>query len=237
MNTTIPTKYSPLPSGDDKTVAVRQMFDAIAGRYDLVNRLMTFGMDQGWRSHAIDSLAVTQGATVLDLACGTGDMARELEARGVMAIGADLSFGMLAAAPSPFARLQCDSVDLALADGSVDGVTCGFALRNFTNLAATLTELARVLTPGGRIALLDVAEPPNALMRIGHSFYFNRVVPIVGGLLSDRDAYAYLPRSVAYLPPTNELLALVHAAGFAQITRTLLTGGIAQLISAERRTG
>jgi demethylmenaquinone methyltransferase/2-methoxy-6-polyprenyl-1,4-benzoquinol methylase len=237
VNTTIPAKGSPLPSGDDKTAAVRQMFDAIAGRYDLVNRLMTFGMDQGWRSRAIDSLSVTRGATVLDLACGTGDMARELQARGVTAIGADLSFGMLAAAPHPFARLQCDSVALALADGSVEGITCGFALRNFTDLTATLSELARVLSPGGRIALLDVAEPPNALMRLGHSVYFNRVVPVVGGLLSDRDAYAYLPRSVAYLPPTDELLALVHAAGFGQITRTLLTGGIAQLISAERNPG
>lgn len=234
MNPTIPAKGSPLPSGDDKTVAVRQMFDSIAGRYDLVNRLMTFGMDQGWRSRAIDSLRVSHGATVLDLACGTGDMARELQARGVTAIGADLSFGMLAAAPRPFARLQCDSVDLALADASVEGITCGFALRNFTDLAATLTELARVLRPNGRIALLDVAEPPNALLRFGHSLYFNRVVPVVGGLLSDRDAYAYLPRSVAYLPPTHELLELVHAGGFEQITRTLLTGGIAQLIAAKR---
>ncbi|MCZ7630441.1 MAG: class I SAM-dependent methyltransferase [Microthrixaceae bacterium] len=107
-------------------------------------------------------------------------------------------------------------------------------MRNFTDLAATLAELARVLRPGGRMALLEVAEPPNPLMRLGHSIYFNRMVPVVGGLLSDRDAYAYLPRSVAYLPPTDELLGMVHGAGFTRITRTMLTGGIAQLISAMR---
>lgn len=230
----IPARNNPLPEGADKTVAVREMFDAIAARYDLVNRLMTFGMDRGWRSRAIDSLGLQPGDVVLDLACGTGDMARELEHRGAIAVGADLSFGMLAAAPRSFGRLQCDSLDLALADGSVQGVTCGFAMRNFTDLRATLAELSRVLRTRGRVALLDVAEPPNPLMRIGHSVYFNHVVPLVGGVLSDRDAYAYLPRSVAYLPPTDELLAMVHDAGFAHITRTLLTGGIAQLITAER---
>ncbi len=230
----IPSKGDPLPSGESKTVAVRQMFDSIAARYDLVNRLMTFGMDRGWRSRAITSLELPRGSTVLDLACGTGDMARELRSRGAIAVGVDLSFGMLAAAPAPFPRIQCDSLDLALAGSSVDGVTCGFALRNFTDLGATFVELARVVAPGGRIALLDVAEPPNPLMRAGHSIYFNRVVPIVGGVLSDRDAYAYLPRSVAYLPPTGHLLALVADAGFMNISRTLLTGGIAQLITAER---
>lgn len=234
MSHTIPSRGAPLPTGRDKTLAVREMFDTIAGRYDLVNRLMTLGMDQRWRCRAIDSLSVGPGTTVLDLGCGTGDLARELRGRGVSTIGTDLSLGMLEAAPEAFPRVQCDAADLSIRGGSVDGVTCGFALRNFTDLPAVLDELARVLRPGGRIALLDVAEPPRALMRIGHSVYFNRVVPLIGGLLSDPDAYAYLPRSVAYLPPTAELLEMVDAAGFHEITRTLLSGGITQLISARR---
>lgn len=234
MSSTIPAQGAPLPTGQDKTLAVREMFDTIASRYDLVNRLMTLGMDRRWRHRAIDSLSVGRGATVLDLACGTGDMAQELRRRGVSAVGTDLSLGMLGAAPEAFPRAQCDAADLPIGTGSLDGVTCGFALRNFTDLPAVTRELARVVRPGGRIALLDVAEPPNPLMQLGHSIYFNRVVPLIGGLLSDADAYAYLPRSVAYLPPTRELLEIVRRSGFDDITRTLLSGGITQLISARR---
>lgn len=210
------------------------MFDAISGRYDMVNRIMTFGMDRGWRTKAIESLGTPDGSVVVDLACGTGDIARELDERGWSCVGADLSLGMLGAAPGPFARVQSDATALPLRSACAGGATCGFALRNFTDLQGTFDELARVLRPGARIALLDVAEPPNPLVRMGHGIYFNRVVPVVGGLLSDRDAYSYLPRSVAYLPPTDALLAMVHRSGFVEVTRTLLTGGIAQLISARR---
>ncbi len=112
--------------------------------------------------------------------------------------------------------------------------TCGFALRNFTDLGATLSELARVVRPDGRIALLDVATPPNPFMAFGHNVYFNKVVPRIGGLLSDPDAYSYLPRSVAYLPPRPELLGLVAEAGFTEVTHQLLSGGISQLITATR---
>ena len=230
----VPRRGDPLPTGDDKTVAVRSMFDSIAGRYDLVNRLMTFGMDVRWRTSAIDSLGLSPGDRILDLACGTGDMALEISECGGVPIGVDLSHGMLAAAREPFPRAQCDALALPLPDALLDGATCGLALRNFTDLGATLVEMARVLRPGARIALLDVAEPPNRLMAFGHGIYFNRVVPMVGGMLSDRDAYSYLPRSVAYMPPSEELLALVHRAGFTSIDRTLLSGGISQLIRATR---
>ena len=231
---TIPGRSDALPSGEAKTAAVRSMFDAISGRYDLVNRVMTFGMDRGWRTRAIRSLGPPDDSVVVDLACGTGDIARELDSVGWHSVGVDLSLGMLGAAPGCFARVQADSLALPLHDACAGGATCGFALRNFTDLGATLVELARVLRSGARVALLDVSEPPNPLMRLGHGVYFNRVVPLVGGLLSDRDAYSYLPRSVAYLPPTGELLSMVHSAGFVDIERTLLTGGIAQLITARR---
>jgi demethylmenaquinone methyltransferase/2-methoxy-6-polyprenyl-1,4-benzoquinol methylase len=171
---------------------------------------------------------------VVDLACGTGDLARELAGRGLTAVGADLSYGMLAAAPVPFPRVQTDGSAMPFPDASVDGLTCGFALRNFTDLAATLVETARIVRPGGRIALLEVAEPPNPVMRFGHGIYFGKVVPKIGALLSDGDAYRYLPRSVEYLPSPDELVQMVTDAGFRDTKRTLLSGGISQLITATR---
>ncbi len=230
----IPRADEPLPTGADKTASVQALFDTIAPRYDLVNRVMTFRMDVGWRRRALDLLGLAPGATVVDLASGTGDLAAEMAGRGLVPIGADLSFGMLAAAPVPFPRVQADGVALPFPDGSVDGATCGFALRNFTDLEATIAELGRVVRPGGRIALLEVAEPPNPIMRWGHGIYFGRIVPVIGGLLSDGQAYAYLPRSVAYLPEPPELVAMVERCGFRDVDRSLLSGGIAQLITATR---
>lgn len=233
----IPGSDAPLPTGADKTRAVQAMFDVIAPRYDLVNRIMTFRMDVRWRRRAVGSLGLSPGSVVVDLACGTGDLARDLTAGGLVPVGIDLSFGMLAAAPTPFPRVQADGLALPLADAAVHGATCGFALRNFTDLAGTLAELARVVRPEGRIALLEVAEPPNAVMRLGHRAYFHHVVPRIGGLLSEADAYAYLPRSVAYLPEADELVGMIAAAGFTHVRRRLLSGGISQLITATRSDG
>lgn len=223
-----------LPEGGEKTTAVRALFDTIAPRYDLVNRIMTFGMDRGWRRTAVDRLQLDAGATVVDLAAGTGDLCRELAARGHRPIGIDLSLGMLAHARTNAPLVQADGLRLPLPEGRVDGLVSGFALRNFTDLAGTLAEVARILRPGGRVALLDVAEPPNAALRWGHRLYFGRVVPLIGGTLSDRAAYRYLPKSVAYLPPVDQLLAQLGAAGFDAVERRLLTGGITQLITAIR---
>lgn len=224
-----------LPEGDEKVAAVRGMFDAIAPRYDLVNRIMTFRMDVGWRRRTVRSLGIRPGDTVVDLACGTGDLCRELAAQGARPIGVDLSFGMLAAARTSAPLVQGDALGLPLPDGSVDGITCGFALRNFASLPPFFAELARVVRPGGRIALLEVAEPPNPLLRFGHGIYFGKVVPLVGGLLSDPAAYRYLPRSVAYLPDPGTMLGQLADAGFVQVERRLLSVGIAQLVTAARR--
>ena len=228
------TETEPLPTGDEKVVAVRSMFDAIAPRYDLVNRVMTFRMDVGWRKRTIAQLALPQAATILDLACGTGDLCKGLAAAGLRPVGMDLSFGMLAAARTEVPLAQADALRLPVPDGSVDGVTCGFALRNFVELAPFFAELARVVRPGGRIALLEVAEPANPLLRWGHAIYFGKVVPVIGGLLSDAAAYQYLPRSVAYLPEPDEMLAMLAAVGFRDVDRQLLSTGIAQLITATR---
>ncbi len=223
-----------LPQGEEKTRAVTAMFDAIATRYDLVNRVMTFRMDVGWRRRTVTDLSLSAGSIVLDLASGTGDLSRELRSRGLEAISVDLSEGMLRADRSGVPRVLADALRLPIADGDVDGATCGFALRNFRELPGFFAELERVVRIGGRVALLEVATPDNAVLRWGHSVYFGKVVPVIGGLLSDRDAYSYLPRSVAYLPEPEQLVAMFRDAGFPDATRTLLSGGIAQLLVGTR---
>lgn len=224
----------PLPQGEQKARAVRTMFDGIARRYDLVNRIMTFGLDVWWRRRAARALALARGSLVLDLACGTGDFCRELSRRGMRAVGFDFSFGMLGRARTSAPLAQADILSLPVPDGRADGITCGFALRNVVDLKALFTEIARVLRPGGRIALLEVSEPRSRVLRWGHAIYFNKIVPFIGGLLSDRAAYSYLPASVAYLPPRDELLDMLHAAGFPNARRISLSGGVAQLLVGTR---
>lgn len=225
-----------LPEGEEKVAVVRSMFDAVAPRYDLVNRVMTFRMDVRWRKKTVASLGLPSGSTVLDLACGTGDLCRDLQAAQLRPVGVDLSFGMLAAARTTAPLLQGDVLRLPFPDGSVDGVTCGLAMRNFQALPPFFAELARVLRPGGRVAILEVAEPKSWVLRTGHAFYFGKVVPIIGGLLSDAGAaYKYLPKSVAYLPAPEVMLQQLRDAGFDDVDRRLLSAGISQLVTATRR--
>jgi demethylmenaquinone methyltransferase/2-methoxy-6-polyprenyl-1,4-benzoquinol methylase len=223
-----------LPEGDEKRAAVRTMFDTIAPRYDLVNRLMTFRLDVRWRRLARHSLDLPAGSVVLDLACGTGDFSVDLARDGHRPIGIDLSFGMLASARTTAPLVQGDLLELPVADGAVDGAVCGFALRNLVDLPPFFAELNRVLRPGGRIALLDVSQPDNRLVRWGHGLYFNHLVPRIGGLLSDRSAYAYLPRSVSYLPEPERLVEMLQGAGLAAVEHRQLSGGVTQLLTARR---
>ena len=189
------------------------MFDTIAPRYDLINRLMTFGLDQAWRRGTVAALALPEGARVLDLACGTGDLSRLAQRRGYRVVGADLSAGMLGANGASTPLVEADGSRLPFADGAFDGLVCGYALRNFTDLAATLAESARVLRPGGRLAVLEVDTPTAPLWRAGYDLWFTKAVPALGAALSDREAYRYLPQSVAYLPPTPVLRAMLREAG------------------------
>jgi demethylmenaquinone methyltransferase/2-methoxy-6-polyprenyl-1,4-benzoquinol methylase len=213
------------------------MFDTIAPRYDLVNKIMTFGLDRLWRKAAVAALGLEQGSLVLDVACGTGDLCRDLDSAGYHPVGVDLSMGMLAHARTGAQLVHADALDLPLAAGGLDGVVSGFALRNFASLLPVFTELARVTRPCGRVALLDVAVPSNPVMRAGHAVYFGRVVPRIGAALSDADAYRYLPKSVAYLPEPDVMLAMLGDAGFEAVERRLLSGGITQLVTATRRAG
>ena len=223
-----------LPEGQEKVRAVQEMFDAIAPRYDLVNRIMTFRLDTRWRRKAVRLLNLPQGSIVLDLASGTGDLCVDLQRVGIHPLSMDLSFGMLAADRSGSPRSQADILNLPIGDQSVDGATCGFALRNLVDLPAFFNELGRVVRPGGRIALLDVGIPHNRFIRFGNGIYFGKIVPKIGGWLSDPAAYRYLPKSVAYLPPRDEMLRALQAAGFSNASHHQLSGGITQLMLGTR---
>ena len=223
-----------LPTGAEKVTAVRSMFDAIAPRYDMVNRIMTFRLDVRWRKKAVAELGLPAASRVIALASGTGDLCIDLRRAGLHPLSFDLSFGMLAADRSHAPRSQADVLRLPLADASVDGATCGFALRNLVDLPAFFHELARVVRPGGRIALLDVGVPKSRLIRLGHGFYFGKLVPKIGGLLSDGAAYRYLPKSVAYLPEPDVMVRQLSEAGFADARHRTFSGGITQLLTATR---
>jgi demethylmenaquinone methyltransferase/2-methoxy-6-polyprenyl-1,4-benzoquinol methylase len=228
----------PLPPFEEKGSRVRAMFDRIAPRYDRLNRLLSVGLDQRWRRNALDRIRVGRGDCVVDLACGTGDLAELAVARGARVIGIDFAFEMLQTARRRGIRasfVQADGVAIPLVDGWASAATCGFALRNFIGLPEIFRELARVLAPSGRVALIEVDRPRPRLVRAAHSLYFDRVVPFVGGLLSDRAAYAYLPKSTVYLPPTEELLALLENAGFEQVEHQPLMLGAAQIVTGIRK--
>ena len=225
---------APLPQGEQKARAVRTMFDGIARRYDLVNRIMTFGLDVRWRKRATRALGLPAGSVVLDLACGTGDFCRELARGGMRAIGFDFSFGMLAAARTNAPLVQADILSLPVRDARADGITCGFALRNVVDLKALFAELARTLRSGGRIALLEVSEPRSRFLRWGHGIYFNRIVPFIGGLLSDRAAYSYLPASVGTFPRPATFAAMISSQDFVDVTAVPMSLGIVFLYVATR---
>ena len=225
---------APLPQGEEKARAVRRLFDTISPRYDLVNRVMTFGMDVGWRRRTVRELRLPGRSLVFDLACGTGDLCRELASAGYRPVGVDFSHGMLTAARTEAPLVEADILRLPVGDAVADGVTCGFALRNVVSLEAFFRETARVVRPGGRVTLLDVSEPDNAALRAGNAVYFRRIVPLIGGLLSDGGAYRYLPRSTAYLPPPDEMLRMLRQAGFPDAVRHQLTGGLTQLLVGTR---
>ena len=224
-----------LPTGAEKTERVRAMFDAIAPRYDLVNRVITLGMDRRWRRRTFRALGLPDGSRILDLACGTGDLAAVALEHGCGVVGSDLSRGMLAARHHRFPAVQADALALPMPTGALDGVLCGYALRNFTDLKASLAEVARVLRPGGRLAALEVAQPEGGLLRRGFEVWFERCVPAIGGLLSDGAAYRYLPASTAYLPSPEELRAMLLDVGFSTVGRQLLQGGLSQIVTATRR--
>jgi demethylmenaquinone methyltransferase/2-methoxy-6-polyprenyl-1,4-benzoquinol methylase len=226
---------SSLPEGDEKHRVVEQMFDRLAPRYDRMNRVISLGLDRGWRRHTVNELGVPTGSLVLDLACGTGDLCNDLATGGHRAVGVDYSAGMLAAAHTGAALVRGDAVHLPFARGSFDGVVCGFALRNFVELTGVFSEIARVLRVGGRFAALDAVVPTNPLLRAGNTIWFRGAVPLLGRALAhDADAYSYLPKSTAYLPKPPVLCDALGEAGFTNAAHHTLTGGSVLVLTATR---
>ncbi|MGE0602085.1 MAG: ubiquinone/menaquinone biosynthesis methyltransferase [Dehalococcoidia bacterium] len=227
-----------LPAPEEKAASVRAMFDRIAPRYDRVNRLMTFSADQRWRRALVDRLEIGPGDRVLDLACGTGDFAEHCRKRAAETVGLDFSRGMLLAAnertPGLGLWLQGDALRMPFADGSFTAAVSGFALRNFVAIEPVIQELGRVVGRGGRIGLLEVDRPRNPVVRAGHSVYFDRIVPRLGGWIGRDAAYRYLPQSAVYLPEQGELVAMLMNAGFRKIQKKTPMFGAIQAISAVR---
>jgi demethylmenaquinone methyltransferase / 2-methoxy-6-polyprenyl-1,4-benzoquinol methylase len=212
------------------------MFDSIAPLYDLMNRLMTAGLDQGWRRAAARAV-VRPGDRVLDLCCGTGDLALAGQEEGGDVTAVDFSAPMLAGARSKSSEivwLEADALHLPFADASFDAVTIGFGLRNVASAEHGLAEMRRVLTPGGRLAVLDVTRP-RGLLAPFYKVWFDALIPAVGKLLPGGAAFTYLPASVRRFPEPRELARLMDEAGFEQIRWRLFAGGIVALHSGVAR--
>ena len=213
--------------GAAKASYVRSMFAGISPRYDLMNRLMTFGLDQGWRRRVVAEAAVPAGGCVLDVATGTGDIALAFSL-GVKVVGADFCLPMLTQAQQKagsgrVAFVAGDALALPFAANTFDAVTSGFAMRNVTDVRATFAEMHRVTRPGGRVVCLEVARPGNPVLRWGHGLYFGNVVPLLGRMVAGQPAaYAYLPASAGRFPPPPELAAIMEAAGWRRVRYVLL---------------
>jgi demethylmenaquinone methyltransferase / 2-methoxy-6-polyprenyl-1,4-benzoquinol methylase len=240
------TTQTQLPNRESGEFAtqVRTMFDRIAGVYDLMNTAMTAGMHHRWRARAADRAELGPGDSAVDVCCGTGDLALELAERvgadGAV-VGCDFSEPMLELARRksgdqglPVEFGWADALDLPYGDGSFDAVTIGFGARNLADLDRGIGEMARVLRSGGRLVILEITRPQREPLASFYSLWFDRLVPVLGNLAGDSDAYSYLPDSVRTFPEPGELAARMDAGGFGEIRWLLLAGGIIAIHSGTK---
>jgi len=205
------------------------MFDRIARVYDLMNSVMTAGMHHRWRRRAADLAEVGPGSTALDVATGTGDLAIELARRGAEVTGTDFAPAMLELARAKAPGLvfeEGDALRLRYPDDAFDAVTVGFGARNFADLGRGLDEMTRVTRPGGHVVVLEITTPQKPPLSLFFRAWFDRVVPLLGRLAGDPDAYTYLPNSVRRFPGPEELAARMAAAGLEEVRWILTAGGI-----------
>jgi demethylmenaquinone methyltransferase / 2-methoxy-6-polyprenyl-1,4-benzoquinol methylase len=214
---------------------VRAMFDRIAGFYDVMNTVMTAGLHHRWRARAADLAALGAGDSALDVACGTGDLAIELSRRvggDGEVIGSDFAQEMLERARVKAPALQWDlgnALDLPYASNRFDATTVGFGARNFSDLDRGLAEMARVVKPGGRVVVLEITTPRKPPLSTFYSLWFDRIVPLIGRVTGENEAYTYLPNSVKRFPGPEGLAAAMERAGLRDIRWILTAGGIIAL--------
>jgi demethylmenaquinone methyltransferase/2-methoxy-6-polyprenyl-1,4-benzoquinol methylase len=235
----------PSPDEDQFATQVRGMFDRIAGVYDLMNTAMTAGLHHRWRERAADRAELGPGGRALDVCCGTGDLAIELSRRvgsEGSVVGCDFSEAMLEQARSKAARMGApvsfewaDALELPYEERGFDAVTVGFGVRNLADLDRGLAEMTRVLRPGGRLAILEITQPRRPPLSTFFQVWFDRVVPRLGTVAGDRDAYTYLPESVKRFPSPEGLAERMDAAGLGRIRWTVLAGGIIAVHSGVKR--
>ena len=216
---------------------VREMFGRIAGRYDLLNHLLSGNVDKRWRQ--VVAKRVREGmsgeALILDVACGTGDLSLSLfESTGARVVGTDFCRPMLSLAagklPRQITLVEGDALSLPFKEGTFDVVTIAFGLRNLSDISSGLKELRRILKPKGRVAVLEFSRPSNPVLRMLFGIYFRNLLPLLGGIISgSRSAYTYLPSSVAQFPDQQQLAGLIEQAGFDRVSYENLSGGIAAL--------
>jgi demethylmenaquinone methyltransferase/2-methoxy-6-polyprenyl-1,4-benzoquinol methylase len=232
------TQLETFESGRLAPSDVRRMFDRIAPVYDLMNRLMTAGLDQRWRRLTV-AAAVRPGDRVLDACCGTGDLAVAATRAGGRVTGLDFSQRMLERARRKSLAVdwvEGDLLELPFEAAAFDAATVGFGVRNVANLEHALVELRRVLRPGGRLAILEITTP-RGLLRPFYRLWFDVIVPLLGKLLPGGSAYTYLPASVRRFPGPDDLAALITTAGFDDVRYRLLAGGIVALHTGSARDG